>query len=112
MTPSVTDTQAQSAAEIKALLDLFPPLRLRYCLLTPTAVQEAFLRLADKEVFYGGGAGGGKSAALLMAALQYADVPGYNALMLRPSAAEFQLAGGLIDLANRWPARNGPPPKR
>jgi predicted phage terminase large subunit-like protein len=37
-----------------------------------------------------------------MAALQYADVPGYHALVLRPSVTELQLAGGLIELAHDW----------
>ena len=46
---------------------------------TPTPRQEAFLRLHDTRRFFGGAAGGGKSIALLMAALQYADVPGYHA---------------------------------
>jgi predicted phage terminase large subunit-like protein len=53
-------------------------------------------------VFFGGAAGGGKSVALLMAACQYTDVPGYNALLLRPSLVELQLAGGLIDLSHDW----------
>ena len=37
-----------------------------------------------------------------MAALQYSDVPGYNALLLRPSLIELQLAVGLIELAHEW----------
>ena len=37
-----------------------------------------------------------------MAALQYSDVPGYHALLLRPSLIELQLAGGLIELAHDW----------
>ncbi len=48
--------------------------------------------LTEIEVFFGGAAGGGKTVALLMAALQYADVPGYHALLVRPSLAELQLA--------------------
>src|SRR6266478_1462881 len=49
-----------------------------------------------------GAAGGGKSVALLMAALQYADVPGYHALLLRPTLGEFQLPGGLLELSHDW----------
>ena len=90
------------AGELDLLLSLFGPLRLRNCPLRPTARQEAFLLLHDKEVFFGGAAGGGKSIAILMAALQYADVPGYDALILRPSLTELQLAGGLIELAHEW----------
>ena len=37
-----------------------------------------------------------------MAALQYVDVPGYHALLLRPSLTEFELPGGLIELAHEW----------
>ena len=88
--------------ELEILLSLFGKLRLRNCPLRPTARQEAFLLLKDKEVFFGGAAGGGKSIAILMAALQYSDVPGYHALVLRPSLTELQLAGGLIELAHEW----------
>lgn len=87
---------------IEDLYSLFEPPRLRYCPLTPTAKQEAFLMLTAYEVFYGGAAGGGKTAALLMSALQYIDVPGYHALLLRPSLAELALPGNLIDLSHEW----------
>lgn len=90
------------AGETDVLLSLFGLLRLRACPLRPTARQEAFLLLRDKEVFYGGAAGGGESVAVLMAANQYSDVPGYDALIVRPSLAELQLAGGLIDLSHDW----------
>lgn len=88
--------------ELELALSLFGPLRIRNCPLQPSPRQEAFLLLQDREVFYGGAAGGGKSVALLMAALQYSDVPGYHALVLRPSLIELQLAGGLIELAHEW----------
>jgi predicted phage terminase large subunit-like protein len=96
---------ARSTAErraIDAAYNLFGPLRLRNCPLTPTPRQEAFLLLNDPEVFFGGAAGGGKTVAELMAALQYSDVPGYHALLLRASLAELALPGNLIDLSHQW----------
>jgi predicted phage terminase large subunit-like protein len=98
----VSERELPLPGEIDVLLSLFGPLRLRHCPLRPTPRQEAFLLLKEKEVFFGGAAGGGKSIAILMAALQYVDVPGYHALVLRPSLTELQLAGGLIELAHEW----------
>ena len=70
----------------------------------PTPRQTAFLLLADgfPEAFYGGAAGGGKSSALLMSALQYADVPGYAALILRRTYRDLALPGALMDRAQEW----------
>lgn len=90
----------QPAAEM--LLDLVGPLRVRSCPLVPTPRQEAFLRLSCAEVLFGGAAGGGKSIALLMAAAQYSDVPGYDALLLRATLGELEHPGGLIDLSHEW----------
>jgi predicted phage terminase large subunit-like protein len=61
-----------------------------------------FLKRDEREVFYGGAAGGGKSAALLMAALQYADVPGYAAILFRRTYADLALPGALMDMAADW----------
>jgi predicted phage terminase large subunit-like protein len=68
----------------------------------PTVKQTAFLLLPHREAFYGGAAGGGKSDALLMAALQYVDVPGYAALLLRRTYSDLTLPGSLMDRANTW----------
>lgn len=54
------------------------------------------------EALYGGAAGGGKSEALLMGALQYADVPGYAALLLRRSYTDLAMPGALMDRALGW----------
>jgi len=42
------------------------------------------------------------SDSLLMAALQYVDVPGYNALLLRRTYAQLSLSGGLLDRSQQW----------
>jgi len=69
---------------------------------TPTRKQAAFLAFPQREALYGGAAGGGKSDALLMAALQYAHVPGYTSLLLRKSYKDLALPGALIDRAKQW----------
>lgn len=68
----------------------------------PTPRQAAFLLLPHREALYGGGRGGGKSEALLMAALQYVDVPGYAALLLRRTFPDLTQPQGLIDRLDRW----------
>lgn len=55
-----------------------------------------------KELFWGGSAGGGKSEYLLMAALQYVDVPGYSALIIRKNLTDMQLSNSILDRAQRW----------
>lgn len=64
--------------------------------------QKKFLELTCKEAMYGGAAGGGKSDALLMAALQYVDVPGYAAILFRKTYQDLSLAGGLIPRSHEW----------
>ena len=68
----------------------------------PTPRQAAFLIVPGREAFYGGAAGGGKSDALLMAALQYVDVSGYAAVLVRESYQMLTQPGGLIDRAREW----------
>lgn len=74
----------------------------RYCPHAPHPKQAEFLSLTTREGLYGGAAGGGKSDALLMAALQYAHVPGYSALILRRTYADLSLPGAIMDRARSW----------
>src|ERR1035437_2781358 len=68
----------------------------------PEPPQEAFLWLDNLEALYGGATGGGKSDALLMAALQYVDVPGYAALILRKTFAQMRKSNAIMARAITW----------
>ncbi len=68
----------------------------------PTRRQALFLALPVREALYGGAAGGGKSSALLMAALMYADTPGYAALLLRRTYTDLALPGALMSRSHEW----------
>lgn len=74
----------------------------QYVPVQPTIKQIAFLLAPEREVLYGGAAGGAKSYGLLMAALQYVDVPRYHALILRKTFAQLVKADSLIPLAHEW----------
>lgn len=50
-------------------------------------------------MLYGGSAGSGKSFVLLLAALQYVDVPGYSAIIFRQTLTELKGADGIIPKA-------------
>lgn len=93
---------ALPATELAELAALLTPRTNKYIPWAATETQTAFLLLDGREALYGGAAGGGKSVALLMAALQYVDVPGYHALLLRRTFAALAKPGALIDLAHEW----------
>ena len=58
--------------------------------------------MPHREAFYGGAGGGGKSDALLMGALQYVDIPGYNALLLRRTFPELDKPEALLSRSHEW----------
>lgn len=68
----------------------------------PWPKQAAFLVLALKEGFYGGAGGGGKTDALLMAGLQFADVPDYAGLILRRTYKQLEFPDSILDRAHQW----------
>jgi predicted phage terminase large subunit-like protein len=74
----------------------------KYIPVTPTIKQKVFLIHTGKDVFFGGSAGPGKSVGLLMAALQYADMPGYNAIILRNTFSNLVKPEGLISRSMEW----------
>lgn len=64
--------------------------------------QAAFLLDLSREAGYGGAARGGKSDALMAAALQFVDVPGYAALILRRTFPELRGSDGLLARSHQW----------
>jgi predicted phage terminase large subunit-like protein len=64
--------------------------------------QRTFLSLPHTEVLFGGAAGPGKSSALLMAALQYAHISDYAAILFRRTYQDLALPGALMDRAHEW----------
>ena len=82
--------------------DFLEPRPVLYCPHEPHLKQKAFLRTEVLEAMFGGAAGGGKSDALLMAALQYVDVPGYTAMIFRNTFADLALPGAIMDRAKDW----------
>lgn len=88
--------------ERERVAKLLTPKTTKYIVHKPYPKQMAFMLLPGKEAFYGGAAGGGKSDALLMCALQYVDIPGYNAILFRKTFADLVKPGALIDRAKEW----------
>ena len=96
------DLASMSEAQLLMLQKKLTPKTTKYFAHKPTIKQLAFLLLDCMEALYGGSAGGGKSDALLMAALQYVDVPGYAAILFRKSYADLSLPEALMDRARQW----------
>lgn len=74
----------------------------RYIPHEPTDRQAQFLVSLSEEALYGGSAGGGKTDALLMAALQYVEIPNYAALILRRTYKDLALPDAIMDRADQW----------
>lgn len=64
--------------------------------------QVEFLCFEGSEALYGGSAGGGKSVAILAAALQFAEQPGYAALILRRTFKQLSKADSILWKAKEW----------
>ena len=73
-----------------------------WCPHEPYEKQSAFLDCPSLEALYGGQAGGGKSDALLMGALQYVDVPGYNAVIFRRTVPDLLKPEAILTRALEW----------
>lgn len=86
----------------QAVLDYLEPKKPLFCPEEASLTQKVFLRTYSLEALFGGAAGGGKSSALLMAALQYVDVPGYSAILFRRTYADLALPGALMDRFRSW----------
>lgn len=88
------------------VLDFLQPKMPPFCPEEPSLTQKAFLRTYSLEALFGGSAGGGKSSALLMAALQYVDIPNYSAIIFRRTYADLALPGAIMDRFITWMAPN------
>lgn len=94
-----------SEEQMQDLIESFTPRIVEpYFRQTPTPVQQLALSLPAKELFFGGSGGGGKSSWLLMAALQYIDVPGYSALILRRTWPDLNAPQAILDRFKEWMA--------
>lgn len=69
---------------------------------SPHPKQTDFLAYEGTEALYGGAGGGGKSNALLSAALQFADVPGYSAVILRRTYAQLSKSDAIMARSKEW----------
>jgi predicted phage terminase large subunit-like protein len=84
------------------ILRFLKPKEPPYCPEKSSVQQQVFLRTNAMEALFGGAAGGGKSSALLMAAMQYVDIPGYSALLFRRTLQDLTLPGALMDRFREW----------
>lgn len=91
-----TRREAQAALLARTILDNpYIPHR-------PTLKQAAMLVSPEREILFGGAVGGGKSDGMLMAALQYAQIPGYSAIVFRRTLSDLKQSDGLIPRSHEW----------
>jgi predicted phage terminase large subunit-like protein len=93
--------------DIVRLLSVCGPVLNRYIPHSPDGNFKQWVFLSQvvsevREVFYGGAAGGAKSDSLLAGALQYVEIPGYAAIILRRTYQDLSLPGALLDRAKSW----------
>jgi len=93
---------ALQEADWESIHKWLQPKRSDYWVEEPSLTQKVFLKTTAQEVLFGGAAGGGKSSALLMAALQYVDIPNYSAILFRRTYADLALPGALMDRFRDW----------
>ena len=91
-------------ADWQKVLEYLEPKESLFCPEDASITQKVFLRTNALEALFGGAAGGGKSSALLMAALQYVDVPNYSAILFRRTYADLALPGAIMDRFINWMA--------
>lgn len=91
-------------ADWNKIYEYLQPKESLFCPEEASLTQKVFLRSYALEGLFGGAAGGGKSSALLMAALQYVDVPSYSAILFRRTYADLALPGALMDRFRGWVA--------
>jgi predicted phage terminase large subunit-like protein len=89
-------------ADWQKIYEYLQPKMPLFCPEEPSLTQKVFLRSLGIEALFGGAAGGGKSSALLMAAMQYVDVPNYSAILFRRTYADLALPGALMDRFRVW----------